>query len=155
MRSIPENLRYPSGSKGVTLLETVVAATLLGLAFVGITSMLASGRDMETTEYLRRQAFRLAVVAMEDSAFGPGRYSLLTTVPVARNNSLRTPAGQNVAALVSIAVGPESNMTFQDTSTHFSPGRPIEFKRVDAKVSWTFAGRPDSVILMKRIAKIP
>ena len=144
-----------AGSRGVTLVETLVAATVLGLAFVGTTSILASGKDLETQEYLGRQAFRIAANALEDPFFSPRRFSALALGTIPRPlDSLKSETGQWIFATVSavITAGTEQ---FQDDTRSFTPGQPVAYKKIEVRVAWVFAGNPNTISLSKRIADIP
>jgi Tfp pilus assembly protein PilV len=144
-----------AGSRGVTLVETLVAATLLGLTFVGTTSMLASGRNLETGDNLRRQAFRLASNVLENPAFKPTQYSLLAPGTSSQLDSLKSEAGQKITATVSVTVSAAAPIAFQDPTAQFSPGQTISYKKISVQVSWSFAGTSDNISLSNRIADIP
>jgi Tfp pilus assembly protein PilV len=144
-----------AGSRGVTLVETLVAATLLGLTFVGTTSMLASGRDLESEDYLHRQAFRLASNLLENPFYKPTRYPLLAAGTTSQLDSLKSESGQKITATVSVTVSAPTPVTFQDPTSQFSPGQTISYKKISVQVSWSFAGTPDNISLSNRIADIP
>lgn len=137
---------------GIAIVEVIVAAVILGLAFIGITSMLASGRNAMAEATLRRQALQFAMNDMEDTAFGNPRYG--TAATGARTRLLRLESGGSISALDSVIVGPEMQMDFQDPDVPAATV-PVAYKSITAKVLWSMSGRRDSVTLIKRISKVP
>ena len=147
----------PSRDRGMTLLEVVVAALILGISITGVLSMLGSGRDQETLAFLRNQADKVAKNAMEDSNYTSAKYAGFApaakdwTFPAKADLSSET--GTALQADVMVAVGPETvEWMFNPDLGAF--GQAVPFRQVSVTVSWSFAGRNESVSLKKRIAEI-
>jgi hypothetical protein len=155
MRKRDSSIDRIAGSRGATLIEVVVAAVVLGLAFVGTTSMIASGRGLESGEFLRGQASRIASNTLEDPVLGAKNYTALPAGTVSRNDSMRSEPGQTIFATVLITVSAPQNAAFQDPVSGFSPGQSVEYKRVEAKVLWPSSAPQDSFSLSKLISDIP
>lgn len=154
----PEPSRtMPPPDGGMTLLEVVIAALVLGISLTGVLSTLGSGRDQETMAYLRNQAAKVAKNAMEDSNYTSAKYAGFA--PGSKEWSfpatavLRSETDSAVIANVMIKVAPE------DVKWFYNPdlggfGQAVPSRKVSATVAWTFAGRSETIVLNKRIAEI-
>jgi Tfp pilus assembly protein PilV len=145
-------VKKTEGEKGLTLVELMVAALLLGLAITGVMSMLGAGRAVETDKILQRQATLLAADTLEDPQYAAVNY------PLAVRNSpytvaLSTGTGHSIPATLTVMV--------QDASTEWNDGNggasiSVPHQTMAVQVQWTAPGtsKTESVVLRKSIADL-
>jgi len=148
----PKQISIPD-QRGVSLVEIMVAVTIFGLAVTGITTLLGTGRNLESSDYLREQASRIALNVMEDTAFGYAKYTSLPPTPPA-SPVLMTESNVPVTASLTTAIGAVTQDNFKNPASGNFDAQ-IDYRTVTTKVKWSFAGVADSVIMSKRIADVP
>lgn len=146
MRRFTTILPKARAQAGVTLVELMVAATVLGLALSATVSMLRTGMDMEYQQNLERQAYNLAYSALENPAYTyPAAYeSMVDSTTAAFLNTEEQP----VNVTVTVAVHPE----LEEVTWVAHPETP--WRRVDATVAWHEGGVARSITATKIIARI-
>lgn len=146
--------RSPSGG-GYTLVELVVAATLLGLAISGVMSMIGSGRQMELENNLRRQARIVASGMLENPLYHFSRYGAFVAGQTIGATTLMADAETPVPATTRLIISSERFTIWNDIisgGTSASVGA-LPYRRMEARVSWTVAGQTQSVRIRKNIAQ--
>lgn len=142
--------RYPA-QEGFTLLEVIISAAILGLTVAGVTTLIASGRALDSSSRLRSQAFTLASNTLERT----GYHYLAYPVPAAVNVSypvLVTESGANCTATKTDSVYAPASDFWVDANG----GSPVEvpYQRFTVMLTWTCGGLADTLILRKRIADV-
>jgi prepilin-type N-terminal cleavage/methylation domain-containing protein len=139
---------------GFTLIEVMVSAILIGIVIMGATSLIATGRTLDSVGRLRAQALRLASNSMErathhNSAFpiSPAPQVITTDTALTTESGATCPATQ-IDSVYGIAT---VQWTEADGGTQ---GVDVTYQRICVKVNWTCGGLADSVVLRKRIANV-
>ena len=140
-----------SKSRGTTLVELLVASVCLGIGISGVMTMIGSGRQEESANFVRNQARIAAISKLESDAL---HYSKFTAIPLGAhaptNINLYTEANVAVPAVIDSRA---DNVGIDWANTN-NTRLPIDYKLVYVKVSWNLAGRPDSVYYLKRVTDI-
>lgn len=140
-----------STSRGTTLVELLVASTCLGIGISGVMTMIGSGRQEESANFVRNQARIAAISKLETDALHYSSYStIIPGPPVSANITLYTEANATVTAVLTSRTERRSIDWANSGGTRLG----IEYKLVDVSVSWTLAGKPDSVRYLKRVAEL-
>jgi prepilin-type N-terminal cleavage/methylation domain-containing protein len=138
---------------GFTLIEVMVSALLLGVVVTGATSLIATGRNLESAGSLRSQALRLAANSMERATHHFSAYPI-TTAPqgIPSNPILTTESGGNCTAnqIDSIYAPELANWTDADGGNQVD----VPYQRICVKLFWACGGPADSVVFRKRIANV-
>lgn len=140
---------------GYSLVELVVAAVCLGIGISGVMTMIGSGRQLETGHSLRRQASMFIQNELESDTYHHTNYEALNPLPMVVGPSaiVLNPGQANpVPATLSGNVILDS-VQWNDPGVA-PPLLWVVYKRIDFVVRWTFAGRIDSVVASKRIARM-
>lgn len=147
MRHYTTILPEARAQAGVTLVELMVAAAVLGLALTATVSMLRTGMDLEHQYNLERQAYNLAYASLENPAYTyPADYDSMADSSTA---AFLNTEEQPVNAIVTVHVHPEQ--TERTWVAH--PATP--WRRVDATVAWHENGVARSITATKIVARIP
>jgi prepilin-type N-terminal cleavage/methylation domain-containing protein len=136
--------------KGVTLVELMVSATILGLATIGAFAMIGVGRSLDTDEVLRRQAYQFATAALEDAKYGYQNYPLASATTTS-GVQLKIDGGQTISATLEVKVGTEQKVSLQGAPQDGGTIQ-IPYQSVTAKLRWPSASPTDSVYLVKLVA---
>ncbi|HLP42261.1 MAG TPA: prepilin-type N-terminal cleavage/methylation domain-containing protein [Fibrobacteria bacterium] len=146
MRHYTTILPEARSQAGVTLVELMVAAAVLGLALTATVSMLRTGMDLEHQYNLERQAYNLAYASLENPAYTyPANYD---TIPDFTTTITLYTGAQPVNVNVTVHAHPE----IKERTWVAHPETP--WRRVDAKVAWHENGVARSIIATKIIARI-
>lgn len=150
MAGLPMKGAATGNQVGLTIAELMVAGLVLGIGITGTMSIIGSGRALEHSGGLRRQAAILATAAMEDTLYHHSRYDQLATGTASGDSLLDSLSGRAVAATVSMTV-------YSPTLVSWGPAPEnldVHYRRIQSKVSWTLDGVKDSVEIFKRVCKI-
>lgn len=130
---------------GFTLIEIMVSTVVLGLAITGIVALLRNGRELEYANGHKRQAKQVAQAAMELEAYYYINYSTMGNM----SQDLFFDAGpvNPIAAHLTVTVSAEQSVVWND-------GISVPYKSVEAKVLWPYPYPEDSVVIVKRVAKV-
>lgn len=127
-----------------------MAGLVLGIGVTGAMSIIGSGRALEYSGNLRRQAANLAAAAMEDTNYHYSKYDILATGTASGDSLLDSLSGRAIPANVSMTVFASTIVTWGPAPENLD----VHSKRIRAKVTWTVDGLKDSVEIFKRICKI-
>jgi prepilin-type N-terminal cleavage/methylation domain-containing protein len=142
-------------SAGFSLVELMVASSILGLAVTGVMAMLGTARSVEAESGLRQQATYFAVSALDDTNFHYTKYPLATAAIAPRIDTLRFSTGDTIQAVESRTVSAVDNsVTWYDYKNPAIANVIVPFQRVTVKVKWSLLGQADSVVLTKRVAQV-
>jgi prepilin-type N-terminal cleavage/methylation domain-containing protein len=158
---VPSQLTNPSRLvhhlSGYTLVELMVASSLLGLAVTGVMSMLGTARSAEAQGSLRQQAATLASSALEDTLYHYTRYPLPVAASAPQVNILRLGTGpeDTIHATIIRTVGAIDNtVTWYDYKNPTVADVQVPFQKVTAKIKWSLIGHSDSIEITKRVARV-
>lgn len=152
MRTPPPTRAFRN-CEGFSLIEIMVAALLLGIVITGATSMIGTGRSMDSAGRLRSQALRLASNALDRAPYQNAAYPIAGAPRVTTSNpSLRTESGAACTATQVDSVYATATALWVEADGGSAVGVP--FQRISIKVKWTCGGPADSVMLWKRIANV-
>lgn len=148
-----------SACAGFTLVETMVAAIILGMAITGVMSMLPIGMGYEKEDTLRRQATRIAANILERPRYHYSNYTGFANgvdeKPPAYTVTLKTTANTNVSAHVEILAQQEFDINyFRDAYEPDGTIIGVPTKQIEVKITWPTGAPTDSVFLQKTIARI-
>lgn len=144
-------------SAGFSLIETMVAAVVLGIALTGIMAMIGIGTTFETEDGLRRQARMFAANALEQPVYRASNYAALLSGPgpwpAAPEVALKSSYGHDIPATLSVTVSSAANLPMNNANA----GGFVEvpYKTLTAQVHWNFDGHAESLVLQKTITEIP
>ena len=130
----------------------MVAGVVLGLAVIGVMSMLSVGRALESDDTLRRQALSLVSSELEKDNYqkfdlnvpDPGSKTISSAATIQTETAVPVPATLTVVIRNDI-------LRWKDGDDPLSL-IPVPFQEVKATLIWTFAGKADTVTLQKSIA---
>lgn len=134
--------------QGYTLIELMVSSVVLGLAVVGTTTLWRNGREFEQQGDVRRQAFQALVGAMEAPEYHFSRYA--TAANWSGTALLDSGTTSSVTGNLTLEVSPERS----DLWGTGADMNLVHYKSVTGKITWTLAGKPDSLKLTKRLARV-
>jgi prepilin-type N-terminal cleavage/methylation domain-containing protein len=148
------------GQSGFTLIELMVASTILGLAVTGTLALVGSGRSLEYQNGLYAQARAAANAILEDptyrytnyAALGAGTASPPVTTTADAAPILNAGTTHPVAATASVTIGAET----VDVSWNTMPGfaaPAIPAKRIDVTLTWNADGTDQSLTMSKQISQ--
>lgn len=143
-----------AGQAGTSLMEVMMAGTILAMSITATATMLRAGNDLMYKKNLEREARRLAFSALEEPAyqFYPGYNSMPGTVN--RTETLDQ-YDRPITAQVVITADPEilspENLT---TKENWAPYNSTFWRRVQARVIWSVDGVPDTVIAVKLVGEV-
>lgn len=142
-----------SGQAGTSLVEVMVAGTILAMSITATATMLKAGNELMYKKNLEREARRLAFSALEEPAyqFFPGYNSMPASVT--RNETLDQ-YDRPISAQVVITADPEVlSPEHLTTKEYWGPYNSTYWRRVKAKVTWTVEGVQDSVVAVKLVGE--
>lgn len=130
----------------------MVAGVVLGLAVIGVMSMLSVGRALESDDTLRRQALSLVSSELEKDKYqqfdptvpDPGSKTITNATTIQTETAVPVPATLTVVVHNDIIRWKDGILP--------TTLIPVPFQEVKATLIWTFAGKADTVTLQKSIA---
>lgn len=138
-----------AASDGYTLVELIVAAVCLGIAVSGVMAMISAGRQMEMESGNRRQARMIANSTMEGDYL---RYTNFINILDSTESTVKlnpgTPAEISATQVIASSV---ENFQMNNSWVDTMPVIGIQHRLVRVGISWSVAGRQDSVLVRKII----
>jgi prepilin-type N-terminal cleavage/methylation domain-containing protein len=136
--------------EGMTLVELLVAASILGMAITGVMSMLGIGRQIEAENGLRRQGDMVAANVLESPAYHYSNYPF-PAGDVSSAITLSTDAAHTIPATQTVSIADQTT-PFNDlvSGSHID----VPYQSVSVKVKWTLNGQDDSVTSRKWVAAL-
>jgi prepilin-type N-terminal cleavage/methylation domain-containing protein len=139
-----------TANSGYTLVELLVAASLLGMCITGVMSMIAVGREVEGKNGLRQQALQNGITILENPDYHFSNYPLppeSSTPPITLVNE----NGGAVSTVTEFIVTEELSESFKDVG---GGSILLWFQKVSISINWSVAGQAESVVLQKRITRV-
>lgn len=147
---IPSRAR---GESGLTLVELMVAAIVLGVSVTGVMSMLGIGVGLETEGILRQQARRIAANALERNAFHYSSWPISLGSRPDQDAFLATVNGDTIIGSLKVSVSPDTIICRDALDPDDSVKVPIV--TIASSVIWDLSGELDTVALSKSITEFP
>jgi type II secretory pathway pseudopilin PulG len=133
---------------GYTLVELMVAAACLGIAISGVMAMISAGRQMEMESGNRRQARMIANSVLESDGLQFFNYYFL---PDSTPRTVKLNPGTPSETAATQIIGYEDELFGMNDSWVSGVPVPIPYRVVQVRISWSVAGRSDSVLVRKLI----
>ena len=130
---------------GFTIIETLIAAIVLGLIVIGMVSMIRMGREMDVTSDHHRQARAFIHAALERPEYHFSQYKLLDP-----GSSIDT-----------VTIDPETypktgllHITVSNTLYDIIHSDSIPYKEISMSLVWDEVDGPDTISVSKRISSV-
>lgn len=127
--------------QGYTLVEVLVASTIIAISVISLVLLLRKGREIETVSIHRRAAHRIADSLLEMPRFTPTGYNLLGPSNDSFQTVLQERSGGDVIASVRTSIGNEATCS----------GVPC--KKIHLNISWEEPEGAESLAIARWMAK--
>jgi type II secretory pathway pseudopilin PulG len=146
-KSIGASIASRGAQDGYSLVEIMVAAIVMSIAFIALFAIIRSGRAIDIEELHRRRARAVIDSCFETAGLSYTNYSDLADEQVADAEVEIDPANPTVGGTLDIFVGEETTVTA-------SADTDIAFKPVTVTVTWSESGTDKSISITKRISEL-
>lgn len=142
-----------TGQGGFSLVEVVISAAILGLVVAGLTSLLATGRALDSSSRLRSQAMALASNSLNRTTNHYTAYPVAAGV-TSTARTLKTESDAACAATQIDSVYAPVPDYWVDATSGTAGAVEVPYQKITSMVVWNCGGLADTVILRKRIADV-
>jgi len=138
-------------SRGFTLVELLVSATIVAVGVTGVVTMLRKTQDLSVSDAHRRQARSIITSTFEKPTFLFQNYANLVTGTPTPTTVVIDPRGAGSTAddlngTLSDSIGPEQTLTGANSI-------PIVYRLVIMKARWKETSVYDSVVITKMLTQ--
>jgi prepilin-type N-terminal cleavage/methylation domain-containing protein len=135
-------MKRSSGNRGFSLVEVLMAASVITLSLVAVVTFVRKGQEMTNLQKHRAMARGFVQSQLENPPFQPEYYNTLSSIPSLPTDSVvDIDAAMNLHGALTVSIGAEQ----ADVNGIASPYRPVT-----ATVIWTEPGGDNDTVTMTK-----